>query len=193
MRNLLDFILRYSSWLVFLFYVVISCTLLFQKNPYQHYIYLTSANKVSSMVYNATSNVTSYFYLHDINEDLQHRNASLELEVIDLRKQIQKYQEALTAADIELDSALMPYDFIIAHVISNSISRTHNYITIEKGALDSIRPEMGVVDQNGVVGMVNIVGDHTARVISLLNPKMRLSCKVKGREYFGSLDRKSVV
>ena len=187
MRNLLDFILRYSSWLVFLFYVVISCTLLFQKNPYQHYIYLTSANKVSSMVYNATSNVTSYFYLHDINEDLQHRNASLELEVIDLRKQIQKYQEALTASDIELDSALMPYDFIIAHVISNSISRTHNYITIEKGALDSIRPEMGVVDQNGVVGLVNIVGDHTARVISLLNPKMRLSCKVKGREYFGSL------
>ena len=46
---------------------------------------------------------------------------------------------------------------------------------------------MGVVDQNGVVGMVNIVGDHTARVISPLNPKMRLSCKVKGREYFGSL------
>ncbi len=46
---------------------------------------------------------------------------------------------------------------------------------------------MGVVDQNGVVGIVNVVGDHSARVISLLNPKMRLSCKVKGREYFGSL------
>ena len=40
---------------------------------------------------------------------------------------------------------------------------------------------------NGVVGIVNVVGDHSARVISLLNPKMRLSCKVKGREYFGSL------
>jgi rod shape-determining protein MreC len=46
---------------------------------------------------------------------------------------------------------------------------------------------MGVVDQNGVVGIVNLVGNHSARIISLLNPKMRLSCKVKGREFFGSL------
>ena len=44
-----------------------------------------------------------------------------------------------------------------------------------------------MVDQNGVVGIVNVVGPHSARVISLLNPKMRLSCKVKGRSDFGSL------
>ena len=46
---------------------------------------------------------------------------------------------------------------------------------------------MGVVDQNGVVGIVNVVGKNTARIISLLNPNLRLSCKVKGSDYFGSL------
>lgn len=75
----------------------------------------------------------------------------------------------------------------MAHVINNTIARPHNYITIEKGSLDGIRPEMGVVDQNGVVGIVNIVGPHTARVISLLNPHLRLSAKVKGSEQLGSL------
>jgi len=46
---------------------------------------------------------------------------------------------------------------------------------------------MGVIDQNGVVGIVNVVGPHAARVISLLNPHMRLSCKLKGSGFFGSL------
>ena len=62
-----------------------------------------------------------------------------------------------------------------------------NYITINKGALDGISSEMGVIDQNGVVGIVNVTGDHTARIISLLNPNLRLSCKVKGSDFFGSL------
>ena len=46
---------------------------------------------------------------------------------------------------------------------------------------------MGVVDQNGVVGIVNVVGENSARIISLLNPNLRLSCKIKGNENFGSL------
>ena len=43
------------------------------------------------------------------------------------------------------------------------------------------------MDQNGIVGIVNAVSDNFAVVISLLNPKLRLSCKVKGSSYFGSL------
>jgi rod shape-determining protein MreC len=46
---------------------------------------------------------------------------------------------------------------------------------------------MGVIDQNGVVGIVNVVGKNSARIISLLNPHFRLSCKIKGNDNFGSL------
>lgn len=187
MRNLFDFLLRFSSWFVFAFYVVLSCVLLFQNNPYQHYVYLTSAGDIASSVFNTTNNVTSYFHLKDINEDLQHRNASLELEVISLRNQLRQFKDIAYADSMTIPKALSNYDFIIAHVINNSISHPYNYITIEKGRLDSVKPEMGVVDQNGVVGIVNVVGDHTARIISILNPNLRLSCKVKGSDYFGSL------
>lgn len=187
MSTLWDFLLKYSRWFLFTFYVVVSCILLFDTNPYQHYVWMTSAGRVTSAIYGVAANVTSYFHLHDINEDLQRRTADLELEVIGLRNQLRAMNEKVYADSLAHDSVMQPFDFIIAHVISNSVSRTHNYITIEKGRLDSVRPEMGVVDQNGVVGIVNVVGDHSARVISLLNPKMRLSCKVKGRDYFGSL------
>jgi rod shape-determining protein MreC len=187
MGNLWDFLLKNSKWFLFVIYVIVSCIMLFDTNPYQHYVWMTSAGRVTSSIYGVAANITSYFHLHDINEDLQHRTADLELEVINLRHQLRVAQEQLYADSIANDTVIQPFNFIIAHVISNSVSRTHNYITIEKGSLDSIRPEMGVVDQNGVVGIVNLVGKHSARIISLLNPKMRLSCKVKGREFFGSL------
>ena len=88
MRNLIDFLIKYSKWFVCLFYIVVSCMLLFDHNPYQHYVYLSSANSLSASLFGISNSVTSYFHLHDINEDLQLRNAMLENEVTQLRKQL---------------------------------------------------------------------------------------------------------
>lgn len=187
MRNLLYFFLRYSSWLLFGLYVVLSCIMLFNSNPYQHYVYLTSAGKMASTVYGAANGVTSYFSLRDINDDLQRRNAELEMEVLSLRESIARRDEQLIADTLRPDTLFSRYRFIIARVINNSINRPHNYITILKGEKDGVKPEMGVVDQNGIVGIVNVVGPHTSRVISLLNPNLRLSCKVKRSDHIGSL------
>jgi len=186
-NNLLNFLLKYSSWLLFILFAAISCLLLFTTNPFQHHVYLTSAGRLTSAVYRAASNVTGYFALRDINEDLQHRNAQLELEILSLKGRLRDIDTRLYADTMRADTVLSRYSFIIGHVINNSVSRPNNYLTIERGAADGVRPEMGVVDQNGVVGIVNVVGPHTSRVISLLNPHLRLSCKVKGSEHIGSL------
>ncbi|MCM1051870.1 MAG: rod shape-determining protein MreC [Paenibacillus sp.] len=187
MSELLKFLVRYSSWFLFILYLIAGSVLLFSGNPFQHHVYLTSANELSSGLYRATNSVSSYFFLKEINEDLQRRNSDLELEIYRLNDVIRDYREQAMADTMTVDSALTRYHFIIAHVINNSINRAHNYITIEKGRLDGVEPEMGVMDQNGIVGIVNVVGDHTARLISVLNPYLRLSCKVKGHDQVGSL------
>ena len=46
---------------------------------------------------------------------------------------------------------------------------------------------MGVVDGNGVVGIVYDTSSHYSRVISVLNSKSSFSCKIVGSEYFGYL------
>lgn len=186
MKNLLNFFIKYFSWIVFAFYVIISSILLFQSNPYQQHVYLTSANSVCSSIFGVFNNITSYFHLHDINEDLHNRNAMLEMEVINLRNEVNNLKLMINDTT-NIPSALHNYDFILAHVISNSISQPQNYITINRGSNDGITSEMGVIDQNGVVGIVDVVGPHSARIISLLNPNFKLSCKVKGHDYFGSL------
>lgn len=187
MRNLIDFLIKYSTWFVFAFYVIVSCIFLFDKNPYQHHIYMTSAGRLTAGIYDLSHNITSYFNLRETNEELQIQNARLEEELLGMKATLQLYQEKYYADTMIAPEALRPYTFVIASVINNSIHRPYNYITINKGTKDGIRPEMGVVDQNGIVGVVNIVGDSYSRLISLLNPNFRLSCKVKGNEAFGSL------
>ena len=185
MNNLLSFFVKHSAWLVFMIYMILSLVLLFRDNPYQQSVYLTSANAVSATTYEAISTVTSYFHLKDINEDLQSRNALLEMELVSLRSQVKDLQ--MMVPDSSRQPEQQHFDYVMARVISNSIAQPHNYITINRGSKQGVKPQMGVVDQNGVVGVVNVVGPNAARVISLLNTDMKLSCKLKNNEYFGSL------
>ena len=187
MNNLLQFIIKHIHWFVFLIYMVVSCILLFRSNPYQQSVYLSSANSVASTVFEGYSAVTSYFGLKSANEEMQQQNTALLLEVAQLKKQLRNYQLQIPDTTGILAKSEQEYSFVVANVISNSVSQPANFITIDRGSLDGIMPEMGVVGHDGVVGIVNVVGPHSARVISLLNPQFRLSCKVKGSDFFGSL------
>lgn len=187
MNELFGFIVRHSKWLVFAFFVTISCTLLFNDDPYRRHVFMTSAYRMAATVYKGANNVTSYFDLREINGDLNRRNAELQAEIVRMQETIDRLREQNYTDTLALDSDVRHFDFIVAHVINNSISHPFNYLTINKGSSDGIKPELGVIDRNGVVGIVSTTGAHSARVISLLNPHFRLSCKIKRSDYFGSL------
>ena len=187
MRNLISFLIKHSVWILTVFYVIVSAVLLFRFNAYQQSVFFSSANQVSGWVYSLSGNITGYFGLRQINRDLQERNGFLEMEVARLKRVLESDDYKTLAEYASKDTALSRYNFQVAQVINNSVMRPANYITINKGSDDGIRTEMGVIDRNGVVGKVDIVGKNFSRVISLLNPKWRLSCKVKYSDYFGSL------
>ena len=188
MRNLIDFLIKYHAWVFFIIYVVISCVLLFNSNPYQRSVYFGSSNKLVSQVYQVSDAVTSYFGLRSVNEELLRENGKLELEVLNLKRQLQLHTDSIVADSIRRGEELLhDYDFVIAHVINNSITHMDNYITLDKGSADGIASEMAVVDQNGIVGIVTVVNEHNAVAISVLNTKLHISCKVKGTDCFGSL------
>lgn len=186
MRNLINFILRFSSWFVFAFYVLISLMLLFSNGHYNQSVWFTSANGISSGIYGITHNVTGYFNLKQINRQLQESNAQLENELLNLRTKLSQYQSI--ADDLKSRENLEKrFDYTLATVINNDVKHPRNYFTINKGSNDGVEPGMGVVDQNGIVGIVNVVGKKTARVISLLNSTQRISVKLKGSPFIGSL------
>ena len=187
MKDLIEVVRRYSKWLVFALYVVLSCLLLSSGDPYRHHLWLTTASSVAGGIHDAGSSVGAYFNLRSTNEDLNRRNAQLEAEVLNLREQLQALRIAGFVDTLRVDSGVPHFDFIVANVISNSVHHPFNYITIDKGTADGVRPELGVIDHSGVVGTVSVAGEHYSRVISLLNPNFRLSCKIRNSEHFGSL------
>lgn len=189
MSELFRFLVKNSKWFIFVIYTVISCVLLFDSDPYHQHLYLTSAGRVVSGVYKAGSNLSAYMNLRGINEDLNRRNAELQAQLATRDEQLEALRELVIKDSL---ATIYPegerhFDFIVAHVIHNSIARPFNYITINKGENVGVKPELGVIDQNGVVGIVSNVGPTSARVISLLNPNFRLSGKIKSSEHFGSL------
>lgn len=186
MRNLINFLLKYGTWLLFALYVVVSCILLFSHNAFQQSVYLTSANQVSSSLNSVTSQVTGYFHLRTINESLQTSNAMLENEVLNLQHQLKECRSLLGDTAVNANSPNR-FDYISATVLNNSVRHPRNYFSINKGSRDGVRTGMGVVDQNGVAGIVNVTGPNTARVISLLNQTQHFSVKIKNTNFIGSL------
>ncbi|MDE7412871.1 MAG: rod shape-determining protein MreC [Muribaculaceae bacterium] len=186
MKNLIAFILRYSTWFVFTFYVIISILLLVTGNNYQRSVYLTSANYITGSIYKGASQVTGYFNLKSINEDLQANNALLQNEVLNLKNQLAQYK-VLTSDSIMPMSFSDRFGYVSAAVINNNTSHPKNFFTIDKGSLDGITSGMGVVDHNGITGIVNVTGPHMSRVISVLNESQFFSVKLKDTEFIGSL------
>lgn len=185
MRNLLNFLLKNSTWFVFTFYVLLGCMLLFSGATYHQHVYLTSANAVSSSVLEATNSVTGYFNLREINASLQLSNANLENEVLNLRRELAACRSELSDTLRREDSRRFSY--VLGTVINNSTRHPRNYFTIDRGYNDGIKPGMGVVDHNGIVGIVNVTGPHTSRVISLLNQTQHFSVKIYKTPFVGSL------
>ena len=133
--------------------------------------------------------VTSYLDLREINKELLERNGQLEMDLLELQDRLDMMMaDTVHFAGFAPDSVeQFPYSFVLAEVTNNSVTHLSNYITVNKGRKDGIAPDMGVVSVQGVVGIVSTVADHFSVIIPLLNPKSKLSCKVLGSSYFGSL------
>lgn len=189
MRKLLDFLVRKRHWFLFILLEIVSFVLIYRNNTYQRSILFSSGNVVTGHIASVSGAVTSYLNLKQINRELLDRNGQLEMELLRLQDRIALMQTdtAGFTGYVPDSTGTFPYTFISARVVNNSVTRVANYITIDKGRADGILPDMGVVSQNGVVGVISTVSDHFAVAISLLNPKFLLSCKVAGNNYFGSL------
>ncbi|KAA6349755.1 Cell shape-determining protein MreC [termite gut metagenome] len=187
MRHLFEFLIKYNYCFVFTLLEITAFVLLFRFNHYQRSVFLTSANEVAGKIYETSAGVTSYFNLRTANGELLERNMWLEQQLIALRKVLERNHTDSVKINILQASALKDYEILKANVINNSLHKVDNYITLNKGASDGIRPDMGVVGGNGIVGIVYKTSPNYSVVISILNSKSSISCKIKNSDYFGYL------
>lgn len=179
MKNLFLFFWKNNFTIVFLLLQVFCFYLIIQNNKYHNTTWYNSSNKVAGDIMSAVNSVTQYLNLKNSNRDLAEENASLKSMLAALTMD--------SVPDYLYQDTSGKFVFHSARVVNNSFIRRNNYLTIDKGSLDGIKPEMGVIGPNGIVGQVKDVSPHYATVISFLHKNSRMSAGFKNSRFFGSL------
>lgn len=187
MRVIFDWIDRNLHTLTFVLLECVSFVLLFQFNSYHGSLWFTSANSVVSTIRGWEAEAISYVHLGTENRILTERNVILQIQLSRLREQLKEATRDSSLTERLMAERLDSLRMLDARVIGNSITKRDNFITIDRGSRDGVRPEMGVVTGTGVVGIVSQVSGHSALVIPVLNSKCRISCRLRGSGYFGYL------
>ncbi len=176
MQQIINFLIRYKTFLLYIFLLFIAFVFTFRSHSYHQSKFLNSANYVSGSIYELSTNTTFYFDLREENESLLKENEIL-------RHQL--YNKETTVVS-KIDTSLS-YTVVTGQVVKNSFSNQRNYITINKGKVDSIAQDMGVITDKGILGIVENTSNAFASVQSILNDKSRINAKIKNSNHFGSL------
>ena len=177
MRQLFFLIYKYRVFLTFLFLELVALWFVVNQNNYQRFVYTSTSNQVVGTVFNSTSNVTNYIRLKDTNDTLMSENARLRRLVNTLYTQVNNEPQ---------ENIFKAYSFTPARVINNSVYRANNYITINKGTLDGIKPGMGVISSEGIVGQVKNCSENFSTIYSALHTKLLVSSQLKKSNVLGT-------
>ena len=189
MSSILNFLVKHNHWFLFILLEGISFVLIFAFNNYHSAAMFTSANSVAGNLYAAISDVEGYFSLKDENTALHEHNKALVEKVNAMQEELSAFRDSASLADNRYicEKSKEGYTFGTARAINNTVNRTDNFITIDKGSNDGISQDMGVFNEKGVIGIVYLASENFALVQSLLNSKSMLSCRVKGDNSFCTL------
>jgi rod shape-determining protein MreC len=156
--------------------------IIYRFNNYQKASFVNYTTGVTSSFYTAVSNTQEYFNLRRINDSLQVENARLRSEQL-----TSYYKNSFTPTQINDTIYKQQYEYVPAQVVSNSVTKRNNYITLNRGSAHGIKPEMGVISESGIVGIVMNTSEHYCTVLSLLNNNCKISAKIQKNGAFGSL------
>ena len=184
MYRLLQLLHSYRAFLLLLFIEIICMWLLVRNNPYHSAAYFHTSNAIVGSIYQTKNNISQYFSLPRVNEELANDNAQLRelLSKSQVPIVVQTKQDSLERTKSQYDQ-----EYLSAKVINNSTRLSHNYITINKGKANGIEPGMGVISANGIVGKIMSVSENFATVSSLLNKDVFVSANLKRNNTFGSV------
>jgi len=188
-RNIFLLIRRFAVLLLFIALQVLSISMLVSYSKSHRAKYLELAYEASGKINKQYSSVTRYFSLAENNGFLAKENEKLNnLLMQNFTKIDTGFVEKTISLVVDSTTLTRKYLWREARVINNSVSAQNNYITMERGRLQGVEPDMAVVSPAGIVGIVTDVSDNMCIVMSLLHRKSNTSVRHKNSGVTGILD-----
>lgn len=137
--------------------------------------------EITGYTYSKVEGAREYFSLKQVNSQLVDENMELRNSLDLLASKMDT-----TVVISEIHEAYRYY-YVPSRIIHNSVYKQYNYITLDKGKKDGVFKDMGVISDQGLVGIVLESSKNFATVIPILNRDFRLSVKIKSNNYAGIL------
>ena len=180
MQQIINFIIKNSHRLLFLLLLGISFSLVVKSHSYHRSEYVNSANVVTGAYYEKVNEVNEYFSLKQKNKDLASENALL-------KELLFNKKDTILTSKTLFRNDLNNYNVVVAKVVKNTFNTRENYITINSGKNSKIEIDMGVVNDKGIVGIIEKTSANYSTILSVLNTKSKINAKIKNSNHFGSL------
>ncbi|MFN6378786.1 MAG: rod shape-determining protein MreC [Flavobacteriales bacterium] len=182
MRNILNLIQRYYVFLLFLTLQGFALYVFFNNNNYAKAEFINHSRDWVGSIYSKRTQLKEYLMLGEINDRLSLENAIL-------RSKLPENVMVVDTASFEMRDTLafQRYVYRNAKVENITLNRERNYIMLNRGIIGGIEPEMGVISNGSIVGIVRSVSEHFSVVMPVLHSKFQGSVKMKGSGDFGLL------
>ena len=180
MQQIFNFIFKNSYRLLFLLLLIISVSLTIQAHSFHKSKVISSANFLSGGVYSQLNSIDEYFNLRPRNEELAVENARLKMLLFNRK-------DSVDLDKVDTIPGLKRINVLVSKVIHNNYNSPENYLTLNTGANEGVQVDMGVINDLGIVGIIENTSPKYATVLSVLNTKSRINAKFKKSNHFGSL------
>ena len=180
MRNVFLFIRKYANFLFFLVLQITALSFLFRYNKYHEAAFMSVAGDWTGSFSKRYNSVEYYFQLKKVNEQLAAENTRLN----------QQLKSNFTEPDVagrtfndtlRTDSLRLVrrYTYLSARVVGGTVSTQNNFMTINRGLKQDVKPDMGVMSPQGIVGTVVNVSDNYSSVMIMLHRQFKVVVKLK--------------
>lgn len=183
MGIIITIIQKNSKLLLTVFLLLLALWFTINRNVYHSSAFNSAFFSMSASVSNSLYKTFDFASLHQRNDALLEENKKLKL----LLFQKHNLDSKSIAIALDSNSYNQTYELIPTQVIRNSIINQNNFIFLDKGLQGGIRSEMGLISENGIIGIVTKTNNDYAEAISILNSKTRINARIKHKEYFGTL------
>ena len=167
MQQLILFLSKYRNTLLLIVLLTLAMFRHSAKNP-------VAEHRLNSFGFGALANVHDllfgwkyYWSLDDVNAELARENAAL--------------RAALYGGEAVAFSNSNAYQYIPSKAVAYSYNKHNNYITLNVGKSDGVRPGMGVISSVGWIGTVNETSLSYSSVVPLLHENGTIGARIKGK------------
>ncbi len=130
-----------------------------------------ATHRVLAALWGGGEKIRSYFSLREQNRALSEENARMSEALV-----------KLTGGNpARADTIRGRYAYTPAAIVKMSRNSLHNYIILDKGRADGVKPHSGIICANGVVGIVDAVDENFCYGLTLQNVLVSVSARI-GRD-----------